>query len=84
YDKLFIDDKGAVSITIINPENSGVNFTSSFTFYNSKGEYLTGFTIEGSSPRNSRKTYNLHLNNYKKMKTAFYMKVLGRSGGPGA
>ncbi|MDR1471890.1 MAG: hypothetical protein LBS75_05140 [Synergistaceae bacterium] len=80
YEKLFIGDKGDVSIVICNPESRGVNFSARFTFYSAKGEYLTGFAVEGVSLGNSRTGYDLSLPDHKKMRRAAYMKVLGRSG----
>ncbi|MDR3165834.1 MAG: hypothetical protein LBU13_09690 [Synergistaceae bacterium] len=80
YEKLFIDDDGVVSITILNPKNTGVSFVSNFSFYNGKNEYLTGFTVEGFSRANGRATYTLELDNFAAYKKAAVMKVLGRSG----
>ena len=80
YEKLFIDDQGAVTITIVNPRNSGASFTSNFSFYNSKGEYLTGFTISDFARANWKQEYSLELDDYKAFRKASSMKVLGRSG----
>ncbi|MDR2780585.1 MAG: hypothetical protein LBB28_05620 [Synergistaceae bacterium] len=80
YDKLFIDDQGVVTITIVNPIAKGVSFTSNFSFYNSKGEYLTGFTISDFAQASRRQEYSFELDDYKAFRKASSMKVLGRSG----
>jgi hypothetical protein len=80
YEKLFIDDQGVVSITIVNPRGSGVSFTSNFSFYNSKGEYLTGFTVSDFAQANRKHEYSFELDDYKAFRRASGMKVLGRSG----
>jgi len=80
YEKLVIDDAGAVSIYIVNERAAGVSFSSNFTFVNSNGEYLTGFTIKGFAQPNRKTRYQLGLDDHKKLKKASSMKVLGRSG----
>lgn len=80
YEKLFIGDDGAVSVTILNPKNTGVSFASNFSFYSGKNEYLTGFSVEGFSRANGRETYTLELDDLRAYKKAAVMKVLGRSG----
>jgi hypothetical protein len=79
YEKLFIDDQGAVTITIVNPRG-GVSFTSNFSFYNAKGEYLTGFTISDFAQANRKREYSFDLDDYQAFRGAAGMKVLGRSG----
>lgn len=83
YDKLRIDSKGGVTIVISNPGRTGESFVANFSFYTEKGNYLTGFSIEGFAGRMSNTSYTLDLPNYKSMKKAAYMKVLGRSGRTG-
>ncbi|MDR1509041.1 MAG: hypothetical protein LBS53_05340 [Synergistaceae bacterium] len=80
YEKLFIDDQGAVAITIVNPLGNGVSFTSNFSFYNSKGEYLTGFTVSDFAQAGRKQEYSFELDDYKAFRKASSMKVLGRSG----
>ena len=80
YEKLFVGSDGAVSVTILNPKNTGVYAVSNFSFYNAKNEYLTGFAVEGFLRANGRETYTLELDNLKAYKKAAAMKVLGRSG----
>jgi hypothetical protein len=80
YEKLFIDDGGIVTITIVNPVAKGVSFTSKFSFYNSKGEYLTGFTIADFAQASRKQEYSFELDDYKAFRGASGMRVLGRSG----
>jgi hypothetical protein len=83
YEKMFIDDGGAVSVTIVNPQNTGVYFTSNFSFYNGKGEYLTGFVVKGFAAGNGRAVYALELDDVRAYRKATVMKTLGRSGRTG-
>jgi hypothetical protein len=83
YEKLFIADDGAVTIRITNPTTRGVSFTSNFSFYNGKGEYLTGFVISGFAHAGRTAAYSLALDDNKAYKKATLMKVLGRSGRTG-
>jgi hypothetical protein len=80
YEKLFIDGEGIVTITIVNPLGNGVSFTSNFSFYNSKGEYLTGFTVSDFARASWKQEYSFELDDYKAFRRASSMKVLGRSG----
>jgi len=80
YEKLSINNKGKVKITVVNPTNNGVAFTANFGFYNNKGSYLTGFAIEGFAAANRKLDYSLTLENLKAYRKATMMKVLGRSG----
>jgi hypothetical protein len=80
YEKLFVGSDGVVSVTILNPKNTGISFVSNFSFYSAKNVYLTGFVVEGFSRANGRETYTLKLDNFKAYKKAAAMKVLGRSG----
>lgn len=80
YENLFINDKGIVTVTIYNPTSTGVSFTSKFSFYDDKGNYMTGFSIKGFSNAGVREAHFLELSDYKKFKKATRMKVLGRSG----
>jgi hypothetical protein len=80
YEKLVINDKGEVKISIVNPGNYGVSFTSNFSFYSGKGEYLTGFIIKGFAAAKRKVAYSLELDDYKAYSKAVSMKVLGRSG----
>jgi hypothetical protein len=80
YENLFITEKGRVTITIYNPEETGLNFVSKFAFYSEKGEVLTGFTIKGFIARKFRKAYAFNMENFGGYKLAKSMKVLGRAG----
>ncbi|MDR1137138.1 MAG: hypothetical protein LBK91_02335 [Synergistaceae bacterium] len=80
YEKLFIDDQGGVTITINNPLANGVSFTSKFSFYNSRGEYLTGFTVSDFAQARRKQEYSFDIDDYKAFRKASNMKVLGRSG----
>jgi hypothetical protein len=80
YEKLAISDRGDVVITIVNPTNKGVAFTSKFSFYSAKDKYLTGFAIEGFASANRKAVYSLELDDYRAYRRAATMKVLGRSG----
>ena len=80
YEKLAINDKGEVKITIVNPTNNGVGFTANFGFYNNKDTYLTGFTLDGFAAAQRKIVYSLDLDNYIAYRNATMMKVLGRSG----
>jgi hypothetical protein len=80
YEKLVVSGSGEVSITIVNPGNYGVSFTSNFSFYDGKNEYLTGFTVQGFANGNGKAAYALELDDYKAYRKAASMKVLGRSG----
>jgi hypothetical protein len=83
YEKLFISENGNVSVSIRNPERSGVRFRAAFSFYSAKNELLTGFQIEGTAVAGAVAGYSLKLPNHKKMKNVSYMTVLGRSGRAG-
>lgn len=80
YENLFISKSGKVTVTICNPDTSGVVFSANFGFYTPKGEYLTGFTVKGFAGRIAKTDYSLQLSEYGKIKKASYMKVLGRAG----
>jgi hypothetical protein len=80
YEKLTVAGSGEVNVTIVNPGNYGVSFTSNFSFYNGKNEYLTGFTVQGFASANGKAHYALELGDYKAYRKAASMKVLGRSG----
>jgi hypothetical protein len=58
----------------------GVSFTSNFSFYGGKNEYLTGFTVQGFANAKGKARYALELDDYKAYRKAASMKVLGRSG----
>ena len=80
YEKLVINDKGEVKITVVNPTNNGVAFTANFSFYNNKDTYLTGFTLDGFASAQRKMVYSFDLDNYRAYRNATMMKVLGRSG----
>ncbi|MDR3355211.1 MAG: hypothetical protein LBO21_09245 [Synergistaceae bacterium] len=80
YENLFIAENGRVTITIYNPEESGLNFSSKFAFYSGKEEILTGFTIKGFIARRHRKSYAFDMTDFDNYKQAKSMKVLGRAG----
>ena len=80
YEKLAINDKGEVKITIVNPTNNGVAFNARFGFYNNKDTYLTGFIVDGFAAGNGKIAYSLRLDNSRAYRNAIMMKVLGRAG----
>ena len=80
YENLFINNSGRITLTICNPDTSGVIFSANFGFYTSKGEYLTGFALKGFAGRIAKTDYSLQLAEHNKIKKASYMKVLGRAG----
>ncbi|MDR3280233.1 MAG: hypothetical protein LBT23_06960 [Synergistaceae bacterium] len=80
YERLVISDAGVVSIYIVNERSAGVSFSSNFSFFNNKGVYLTGFNIKDFAPPNGKIRFVLDLDEYKKLKKASSMKVLGRAG----
>jgi hypothetical protein len=75
-----VADDGAVGIVIYNPTRDGVTYTANFSFYNSKGEYLTGFSVGGFASGGSRTGFSLQLPDYREFRRASLMKVLGRAG----
>ena len=79
YEKLVINDKGEVRITVVNPTNNGVAFNARFGFYNNKDKYLTGFTIDGFAAGNRKIAYSSRVDN-RAYRNATTMKVLGRAG----
>lgn len=83
YDKLKIDGRGRVTVTISNPDKTGKSFAASFNFYTEKDAWLTGFSIEGFAGRMTNTAYALNFRDHKKLKKASYMKVLGRAGRTG-
>jgi len=80
YEKLSVNDKGDVKITVVNPTNNGVAFSANFGFYNNKDIYLTGFMIDGFAAANRKIAYSLKLGNSRAYRNATMMKVLGRAG----
>ena len=80
YENLQINDFGKATITIFNPENTGVSFSANFSFYTAKGAYLTGFKVSGFASRTARSAFFIDVPEYKRLKKASYMKVLGRAG----
>jgi hypothetical protein len=83
YENLFISAAGKVSVSIFNPERSGVRFRATFSFYSAKNALLTGFVIEGVATASAKTGYSLSLANHKQMKNVSYMTVLGRAGRAG-
>jgi hypothetical protein len=83
YEKLHISDSGAVTVSIHNPERSGVRFRAAFSFYSAKNEFLTGFGVEGFATASASTGYSLSMKDYKKLRQASYMTVLGRAGRAG-
>ncbi|GHV53433.1 hypothetical protein FACS1894216_11420 [Synergistales bacterium] len=80
YEKMAVNEKGLVTLSIRNTERTGVRFRASFSFFSNTGEYLTGFELEGVAPASGSVPYSLAMPDYKKYKKAAFMKVLGRSG----
>lgn len=80
YENLFINGKGIATITIHNPTSTGVSFSANFSFYDDKRKYVTGFTVSGYAAAAGRNALFTEVKDYKKLKKATHMKVLGRSG----
>ena len=80
YERLTIGDRGQVTITIVNPTNTGVTFNARFAFFDNKDTYLTGFTIDDFAAANGKNDYSLRLDNYRAYRNATTMRILGRSG----
>ena len=80
YEKLVINDRGEVKLTIVNPTNNGVAFTAKFSFFNNKETYLTGFTIDGFAAANRKIVYSEEVDDFIAYRKATMMKVLGRAG----
>ncbi|MDR3253987.1 MAG: hypothetical protein LBT31_00275 [Synergistaceae bacterium] len=80
YENLFIDDSGRATLSVYNPELSGVRFRASFSFYNAKNGFILSFGLDGFAPASASTGYNVKLADHKKLKQAAYMTVLGRAG----
>ena len=80
YQNLVVNKHGVVAVTIYNPTNTGVSFSANFAFHDSKGNYLTGFSLSGFASRNTRSSHIEEGLDYKKFRKAASVKVLGRSG----
>jgi hypothetical protein len=79
YQNLVVNKYGIATVTIYNPTSSGISFSANFTFYDSKGQYLAGFSVSGFATRNTRAAHIEEID-YKKIRKAASVKVLGRSG----
>ncbi|MDR3332314.1 MAG: hypothetical protein LBT08_06780 [Synergistaceae bacterium] len=79
YEKLFISDNGHVTITIYNPEDTGLSFSSNFGFYTDNNLYVTGFIVRGFANRKDRVSFAMDLADPQNFKKTAYMKVLGRA-----
>jgi hypothetical protein len=79
YQNLAVNQHGIAAVTIYNPTSTGISFSANFTFYDSKGQYLAGFSVSGFAAHNAR-TACIEEIDYKKIRKAAYVKVLGRSG----
>ncbi len=79
YQNLAVNKHGIAAVTIHNPTATGVSFSANFSFYDSKGRYLTGFSVSGFS---AHRTHSSHFEeiDYKLIRKAASVKVLGRSG----
>lgn len=79
YENLAINSKGIAVVTIHNPTSTGVSFSATFSFFNSKGKHLDSFTVSGFAHRNSSSTHAEEVT-YSNIRTAKSVKVLGRAG----
>lgn len=79
YQNLVVNKHGVAAVTIYNPTTTGVSFSANFSFYDSKGKYLAGFSVSGFASRSTRSTHIEEID-YKKIRKATSVKVLGRSG----
>jgi hypothetical protein len=80
YENLNISDSGRTTVSVFNPEKSGVRFRATFSFYSSKNELLCGFSLDGFAAASTHTGYSLSLKDHKKIRQTSYMTVLGRSG----
>ena len=80
YERLSINDRGEVQITIVNPTNNGVAFTANFSFFDNSERYLTGFTVDGFAAANRKIPYSLDVGDRRAYQRATMMRVLGRGG----
>ena len=80
YENLAVNSHGVVTVTIHNPTSTGVSFSANFTFYDSKGQSVAGFSLSGFAGARNRNAHMLQMKDYKNFKKATILKVLGRSG----
>ena len=80
YEKLAINNRGEVTITIVNPTNNGVSFSANFSFFNNNDRYLTGFFVEGFAAANRNLVLSAQVDDLRAYRSAVMMRVLGRSG----
>lgn len=80
YENLDISKSGRVSVVVVNQSRNTLSFSSNFSFYDEKSNYISGFTIEGNIGSMSKNCYETDFPEYKMLKKASYMKVLGRGG----
>lgn len=80
YSGLSINKNGIAVVTIDNPSSRPVTFSATFSFYNSKGGYLTSFTVSGHLRSKTRSTFVEEEVDYKSFAKCASMKVLGRAG----
>lgn len=80
-DLLFRDltiTKQGSHVMIVNPGRRGTFFSANFAFFNAKNQFLTGFTLEGYAAINNKNRVSFHFGDYKKLKKAVDLKVIGR------
>ncbi|MDR3320895.1 MAG: hypothetical protein LBS93_00480 [Synergistaceae bacterium] len=81
YEKLLIDNSGRTTLGVLNPEQSGVRFRATFSFYTAKNEFIAAFRLDGFAAASASTIYSLVIPEHKKIKNlTAYMTVLGRAG----
>ena len=81
-DLLFRDltiTKQGSSVMILNPSRRGIFFNANFAFFDAKDQFLTGFTLEGYAAINNKNRVDFYFNDFKKLKKAKSLKVIGRT-----
>ena len=81
-DLLFRDltiTKQGSSVMIINPSRRGIFFNANFAFFDAKDQFLTGFTLEGYAAINNKNRVLFSFNDFKKLRKAKSLKVIGRT-----
>ena len=64
---------------ILNPSRRGIFFNANFAFFDAKDQFLTGFTLEGYAAINNKNRVLFSFNDFKKLRKAKSLKVIGRT-----
>ena len=77
FRELIITKQGS-SVMIVNPGRRGTFFNANFAFFDAKNQFLTGFTLEGYAAINNKNRVVFSFNDFKKLRKATDLKVIGR------